>query len=102
MAGACEACNGCGKVDYGNGSFQSCYLCDGSGKNVICDSCKGQGKVRQKLPPYARESQCGWCNGTGIYNDAPCTSCRGGVATQMIDWDEGEVTCGRCNGTGRV
>ena len=65
---------------------ERCSACDGSGaepgtKPITCQSCKGQGEIRQVhntfLGSMVQVVTCPNCNGSGKMIETPCRNCRG-------------------------
>tara|TARA_R110002020_G_scaffold238029_3_gene450440 strand:+ start:185 stop:580 length:396 start_codon:yes stop_codon:yes gene_type:complete len=78
----CKACDGKGKFDINEKGVQytnTCYLCDGIGDIVICQSCNGQGEFISE------------------YRFTPCMVCRGNGYSPKVIYD-----CKLCEGDGIV
>jgi len=71
---ACTVCNGtCLKPHTGYRS---------------CPSCQGTGFITSSPRPFIQIRQnCRACNSTGKVPESPCTSCRGGYASSIEDFD---------------
>lgn len=65
---------------------ERCSVCDGSGAEpgtqpVTCQSCQGQGEIRQVQQSFfgsmVQVVTCPTCNGSGKMVESPCRNCRG-------------------------
>jgi molecular chaperone DnaJ len=70
-----------------------CSACDGSGTAPAgrpateCPNCEGSGEVKSG-GLFSRRSKCGRCDGLGMIQQDPCTTCRGrGVLRQQRSFD---------------
>jgi molecular chaperone DnaJ len=71
----------------------ACDHCDGSGTEpggraaIECPNCSGSGEVKAG-GLFSRRSKCGRCDGLGMIQQDPCTTCRGrGVLKQQRSFD---------------
>ncbi len=60
----------------------SCSSCEGKGsapdsKKEKCQTCKGQGKIRNAIGPFSQISTCPDCEGEGETSDKKCSTCHG-------------------------
>jgi len=72
----------------------------------MCPSCSGNGKCHRALDIAfgiceGGYIKCNTCNGTGVYRDKTCTSCKGAKKTKC-GLCNGTGKCNRCNGTGKI
>jgi molecular chaperone DnaJ len=72
--GACEACGGSGTEPGGRPATE-------------CPNCEGSGEVKTG-GLFSRRSKCGRCDGLGLVQQDPCTTCRGrGVLRKQRSFD---------------
>lgn len=72
--GACETCNGTGTEPGGRAAIE-------------CPNCNGAGEVKTG-GLFSRRSKCGRCDGLGMVQQDPCTTCRGrGVLKQQRSFE---------------
>jgi molecular chaperone DnaJ len=72
--GACEACNGTGTEPGGRAAIE-------------CPNCNGGGEVKSG-GLFSRRSKCGRCDGLGMIQQDPCSTCRGrGVLKQQRSFE---------------
>ncbi len=71
----------------------ACDHCEGSGTEpggrpaIECPNCNGSGEVKTG-GLFSRRSKCGRCDGLGMIQQEPCTTCRGrGVLKQQRSFD---------------
>jgi molecular chaperone DnaJ len=86
--GACDHCEGSGTEPGGRAAIE-------------CPNCEGGGEVKTG-GLFSRRSKCGRCDGLGMIQQDPCTSCRGrGVLKQQRSF-EVRLPPGTDSGTEKV
>ena len=80
----------CSKKEFKYDYFDNCNNCSGSGGDrKICDTCKGQGFISQKIGNSMFQqiinSQCNKCNGNGSIITKSCNKCKGDGLVNRIE-----------------